>query len=66
MREAVILMVETEQIDERGGDSLDTVIDSGATDHCFADISMFTEYERFSSSLARKIVEKEMNFMIVG
>ena len=66
MRKAVILMVEIEQIDKRGGDGLDTMIDSGATNHCFADIGMFTEYERFSSSLARKIVEKEMNFMIVG
>jgi len=66
MRKTVILIVKTEQIDERGGDGLDTVIDSGATNHCFADIGMFTEYERFSLSLAGNIVEKEMNFMIVG
>jgi len=58
-------MVETGQIDEIGGDSLDTVIDSGVTNHCFADISMFTKYKRFSSPLAGKTVEKKMNFMIV-
>ena len=59
-------MVEIGQIDERGGDGLDTVIDSEVTDHCFVDIIIFTEYKRFSLPLAGKIAEKKMNFMIVG
>ena len=63
-RKTVILIIEVRQIDEREGASLNTVIDSGTTNHCFVDISMFTKYKRFSSPLAKKTIEKKMSFMI--
>ena len=47
-------------------DSIATVIDSGVTDHCFADFLAFTEYEKFNVPLTGRTAEKGTSFMIMG
>jgi len=37
---------------------INIVIDSGATDQCFVDMSIFIKYKKFIKLLARRIVEK--------
>jgi len=47
-------------------DSIAMVIDSGATDHCFADLLAFTKYKNFDAPLTERIAEKRTSFMIMG
>jgi len=47
-------------------DSIATVIDSEATDYCFADFSAFTEYDKFDAPLTGRTAEKGTSFMITG
>jgi len=47
-------------------DGIAMVIDSGVTDHCFADFLAFTEYEKFNIPLTGRTAEKGTSFMITG
>lgn len=51
---------------KKGDRNIDTVIDSGITDHCFADVNVFTKYKKFEILLVRRIAEKGTNFSIAG
>jgi len=44
--------------------NIDIVINSEETNHCFADVNIFTEYEKFEILLIEIIVKKETNFSI--
>jgi len=46
-------------------DGIATVIDSGAIDHCFADLLAFTKYKNFDVPLTRRIAKKRTSFMIM-
>ena len=62
----MILMANTYMGVEDKVDSIATVIDSGVTDHCFADFLAFTEYEKFNVPLTGRTAEKGTSFMITG
>ena len=62
----MILMANTYMGVEDEVDSIATVIDSGATDHCFVDFSAFTEYEKFEVPLIGRTAKKGTSFMITG
>ena len=42
-----------------------TIVSSKATDHCFIDINMFKEYEKFETLLTGKMAEKRTSFRVV-
>jgi len=65
-RDTVILMANAYMGVEDEADSIATVIDSGATDHCFADFSAFTEYKKFKAPLIGRTAKKGTSFMITG
>jgi len=45
-------------------DGIATVIDLGATDHCFVDFLAFTKYKKFNASLTGRTAEKVTSFTI--
>jgi len=45
---------------------INIVIDLGATDYCFVNFNAFADYEKFESLLVERIVEREINCLIVG
>ena len=57
----MILMAEVVLVG-KSSRKVETVIDLGATDYCFIDISMFMEYEKFRILLVGRTVKKEINF----
>jgi len=65
-RDTMILMANAYMGVEDEVDGIATVIDSGATDHCFADFLAFTEYEKFEVPLIGRTAEKGTSFMIMG
>ena len=65
-RDAMILMANTYIGEEDEVDGIATVIDSGATDHCFADFLAFTEYKKFDAPLTGRTAEKGISFTITG
>ena len=40
------------------------MINLGATDYCFVNLDVFTECEKFKSILVKRIIEREINFLI--
>ena len=42
------------------------LLDSGASDHCFADLSLFTSYTPFNQPLSGLTAEKGLTFNVVG
>lgn len=62
-KKTIILIIKKIPVKKKNR-NIDTVINSEETNHCFTDVNIFTEYEKFETLLIEIIVKKETKFSI--